>query len=266
MAKKTTTPTEETGSDLAVAEVNLPAFMQEVEVEGVDDLSKFQTTPRLTIVQGQSSPDRKEAFGEGGVCVMPDSTEVAGKGDEFTVIPVVFWVSWEVWSDINDTASMMVMETTQDESSDIARRCKSPDTREERYGDRDEFTRKYVESLNFIVRIEDGPAAGTFATLSFNGGEHYTGQKLCGLIRRRNCSIFANRIALKSAVRSRNNRSWYGFDFNNPADGHAVVQTQEDYEELQTMHRQLADMVGASKIRVNREDTADSDDGSNIPI
>ena len=234
----------------------VPDFLRTAPKEGLDDLSKYQTTPRLAIVQGQSSPDRKEAFGEGGVAVMPDGAKVAAKGEEFIAIPLVFWPTWEVWSDINNTQSQMVTEITQDETSEIARRCKSPDLRDERYGDRNEFVRKYVECLNFIIRIETGPSAGSVAIVTFNGGEHYTGAKLCGLLKRRPVSIFANRIAFKSAIRARNNRSWYGLNFNNPADGKATIQTQEEYAELQQMHRELAAMVGAESIKISREDPA----------
>ncbi len=255
MAKKN----EDTGlATVQVGEIMVPDFLMTEEKEGVDDLAKHQTTPRLAIVQGQSDPERKTQFGEGAVAIMPDGVKVAAKEEEFVAIPLVFWPTWEVWSDINDQQTPMVTETTTDEGSNIAQRCKSPDTREERYGDRGEFLRRYVECLNFIFRIETGEAKGQIAIITFNGGEHYTGAKLCGMLKRRTFSIYANRIAFKASLRTRNNRSWYGLDFNNPSDGNATVQSKEEYEALKKMHRDLADMVGASKITVSRDDVPTS--------
>jgi hypothetical protein len=161
----------------------------------------------------------------------------------------------------------MVEESTQDPTSDIARRAKNKEAREEAYGDG--FKRRYVESLNFIMQIDSGEASGELATVSFSVGEHYTGSKLCGMLKRRPCSIFANRIAFKTTSRKRNNRSWYGFDFNNPAED-PIVQDKETYDQLATVHEDLSRMVDASKILVNRDDVADGTVaevvGDDIPV
>lgn len=241
-----------------------PDFMG-TETEGLDDVSKYQTTPRLTLIQGQSSPERKEEFGEGGVCIMPDGVQVAKPGEEFVVTPLVFWATWEVWSDINDQTAPMVVESTMDENSEIARRAKNPDLREEMYGDRNEYRKNYIECLNFIVALEG--LEGTVATLTFSKGEHYAGSKLCSLLKRRKVPIYGNRIALKTAPRTRNNRSWWGFDFNNPEDGNAFIQDKELFTDFQAMHRELADLMRTSSLTVNREDESETNSStSDLPI
>tara|TARA_Y100001938_G_scaffold125666_2_gene176840 strand:+ start:977 stop:1804 length:828 start_codon:yes stop_codon:yes gene_type:complete len=250
MSKKQSTELVEANETALV----VPDFMQTAETEGLDEISKYQTTPRLTLIQGQSSPERKEQFGEGGVCIMPDNVGIAEPGEEFTVVPLVFWVTWEVWSDINDPTLPMVCESTMDETSDIARRAKNADLREEVYGDRSEYRKNYIECLNFIVAIDGGPSDGTIATLTFSKGEHYAGSKLCSFLKRRKVPIYGNRIALKSQARTRNNRSWWGLEFNNPADGNAFVTSKEKFEEFQAMHRELADLMRTSSLSVNRED------------
>ena len=257
MAKK------QSSEELAVvadAGLAVPDFMAAEPIEGLDDVSKYQTTPRLTLIQGQSSPERKTEFGEGGVCIMPDGVKVAGPGEEFVVTPLLFWATWEVWSDINDQINPMVIESTMNEHSVVASKSRHPETREEVYGDRSEFPRNYVECLNFIVRIEGGEADGTVATMTFSKGEHYAGSKLCSMLKRRKCPIYGNRIAFKSAARTRNNRSWHGFDFNNPADGQAFVTSKEQFEEFKEMHRELAELMQSSSLAVNREDEADAND------
>ncbi len=256
--KKATTTTTDLARPADSALV-IPDWMQSEAIVGVEQVGEHMTTPRLVIVQAMSEEERKEAFGEGGVAIMPDGVKIADKGEEFVAIPLVFWPSWEIWSDINDATAPMIEDSTQDPNSDIARRARTKDAREEMYGDG--FKRRFVESLNFIVLIDSGPAVGEVASLSFNVGEHYTGSKLCGMLKRRPCSIFANRIAFKTASRKRNNRSWYGFDFNNP-ETDPIIQDKEQYDKLASMHADLTRLV--SQVVVTREDVVQ--DADDIPV
>ena len=261
MAKKTDTKLAPT-ADAAIA---IPDWMKEETIEGVDNVGEFQTTPRLAIVQAMSQSERKDLVGEGGVLIMPDGVPVAAKDEEFTVIPIVFWPTWEVHSDINDATAPYVMEQTTDSSSTIAIKSRTKETREETYGDG--FRMKFVECLNFVVRIESGTANGELATLTFASGEHYTGSKLCGMLKRRPCSIFANRVELKASLRTRNNRSWYGFDITNPADG-AIIEDKAVYDELAELHKGLARMVDASKLLVSQDEkpAATETFSENLPL
>ena len=258
--KETTELTTSTDSPIVV-----PDWMQQEEVKGVDSVGEFMVTPRMTIVQAMSDHERKEAFGEGGVAIMPDGIKVASMDEPFVVIPLIFWASWEIRSDLNDSATPMIENSTQDPSSEVARKARCKDTREETYGNG--FTRKYVEALNFIVKIDSGEAKGELATISFSIGEHHTGSRLCGLLKRRPCSIFANRIELKTAVRQRNNRSWYGFEFNNPVDT-PIIQDKETYMELSKMHDSLKGLVSSEAFKVADEGSTTSPtvDSEALPI
>jgi hypothetical protein len=251
MAKKTETELT-TSTD---APIVVPDWMQQEEVKGADTLGDFMVTPRMTIVQAMSDHERKDAFGEGGVAIMPDGIKVAGKDEPFVVIPLIFWASWEQRSDLNDSATPMIENSTQDPNSEVARKARNKDTREETYGNG--FTRKFVEALNFIVKIDSGEAKGELATISFSVGEHHTGSRLCGMLKRRPCSLFANRVELKTAVRQRNNRSWYGFEFNNPVDT-PIIQDKEVYDKLSAMHDSLKGIVDSGAFKV-------ADEGSAIP-
>jgi hypothetical protein len=244
---------------LTLSAGEMPEWMKSQQVEGTDMLSKYQSTPRLGIVQGSSKPERKAEHGEGGVAIFPDGVHVANVGEEFVIVPIIFWVTWEKWSDINDTSQPMVLETTQDETSDIALRAKDRLKRTERYTVAgNDYKYKYVESLNFICLIDSGPAKGEIVSMSFHIGEHRVGLTLSGNIKRRKNSIYGNRFAIKTSVRNRNNRSWYGFDINNPGDAAGgFVREQAQYNDLRELHRQFDSLVKASKIVVGRDDDDD---------
>lgn len=251
---------EQKPKSLALAAGAMPDWMREQQVEGTDMLGKYQSTPRLGIVQGSSKPERKAEHGEGGVAIFPDGLHVAKMGEEFVIIPIIFWVTWEKWSDINDTSQQMVLETTQDETSDIALRAKDRLKRTESYkiGSND-YKYKYVESLNFICLIDSGPAKGEIVSMSFHIGEHRVGLTLSGNIKRRKNSIYGNRFSIKTSVRNRNNRSWYGFDINNPGDeAGGFVRDQAQYNNLRELHREFDSLVKAAKIVVGRDDDDDN--------
>ncbi len=255
---------EQRPKSLTLAAGEMPAWMKTEKAEGTDMLGKYQSTPRLGIVQGSSGPERKAEHGEGGVGIFPDGIHVADSGQEFVIIPLVFWVTWEKWSDINDQSQPMVLETTQDETSDLALRAKDRLRRIEKYTvNGNDFKYKYVESLNFIALIDSGPSKGEMVSISFHIGEHRVGLTLSGNIKRRKNSIYGNRFSLKTTVRTRNNRSWYGFEINNPGDETGgFVRDPEVYKSLQQVHRDLDGLVKSSKIIVGRDDEDDSNDGS----
>jgi hypothetical protein len=248
---------------LSLAAGAMPEWMKNERVEGTDTLGKYQSTPRIGIVQGSSKPDRKAEHGEGGVAIFPDGVHVADSGEEFVIIPLVFWVTWEKWSDINDQSQQMVLETTQDETSEIAVRAKDRNRRNETYrvGNND-YKYKYVESLNFICLLDSGPAKGEVVSISFHIGEHRVGLTLSGNIKRRKNSIYGNRFSLKTSIRNRNNRSWYGFEINNPAgEPGGFVRDQDQYKSLQQMHRDLDSLVKSAKIAVGRDEDDAGDNG-----
>lgn len=278
MSKASNVPAKvgETPKSLAQSVGAVPDFMKSQAVEGVELLAKYQATPRLGIVQGSSLPERKAEHGEGGVAVFPEGLHIAGQGEEFVAIPICFWVTWEKWSDINDHSQPMVLETTQDETSEMARRAKDRVKRTEKYSvNGTDFKYKYVESLNFIMVIDSGPAKGEIVVMSFHIGEHRVGLTLSGNIKRRACSIYGNRFSFKTQIRTRNNRSWYGFELNNPSDEEGgFVRDPARYEALKVMHRDFDTLVKSSKIVITRDDDdakagegeGTTDTGDQLPV
>lgn len=246
--------TEAPVSALAAPADTIPEHMKGDAGAGTEDMGKYQSQCRITIVQSSSGSDRKEEWGgEGAVAITPDGLSVAGKGEEFIVTPLVFFPTWEIWNDYKDQGSEMVAEVSFDESSDIARRSRIKSLRSEAYGPDNEFRRKYMQCLNFMCYIHTGDAAGETAAITFRSGDHRTGQRLCGMLKRRSVPIFGNRLALKTVPRSFNNNDWFGFDINNPGDDEgAYITDEETYARMKFMHEEFAEAVEQNRITINR--------------
>ncbi len=256
---------------VALAPSSLPAFMQNKPVEGLEVLSKFQSYQRIIIVQPQAKSDKKAMFGgEGVVGMVPMNKPLALKGVEFIAIPLMFFPSWESWRDNNDKSGpngSPVIESTFDEVSDLAKKCKA--RLSEQYPNPADptrpFNRRYLEILNFIVAIDDGEFKGEIAMMSFMSGEHRNGANLCGTIRRRPGSIYANRFTFKTSLRKRPKGEWYGFDTNNPTpeQGGPFVSDEKTFDQLKELHHSLKAAMANGKFNIERggEDAEAEADG-----
>lgn len=256
MAKKA-----ESTTDITVARDagEMPAHLAKQDGEtrlGTAVASKYQTINRLTIVQSQAKKEKRDKFEIGTMALFPDEVEVCAPNEEVVVIPLLFYPTWEKWSDYNDNDSPTVMETEYDEHSDIARRSKTKDTRTERYGDpENNWKYSYIESLNCAVVIDSGPAKGEIAILSLNKSQHYVGRKLARMVARTDADIFGRRIALSITDETDGNNDWHGFRLNNPSEemGGAWT-TAEQYEQLKAMHLETQAAYDARMIVINRDD------------
>lgn len=255
---------------LTVAGVALPDWMVDEEKTGTEDLGKYQATPRIGLVQAQASAEKKDEHGEGSVVIFPDGLKVAQKNEPFVVVPIIFFATWEKWSDYRDQNSDFVLESTGDETSELARRAKSKLDRRERYPDsnpNDPMFFRYVENLNFVVMIDSGPAKGEFATITFNNSDHFLGERIAGMLRRRPVSIFANRLELTSYLRPpKNNQQWYSFKVNNPTPemGGPIVSDKAQYAKLAQIHKDFRPMVEQNKVRVHRDDETGTPDAEPV--
>ena len=262
-----TAPPHETG--IAATQPQAPAYLANEKAEGIDGLAKFKRPPRIVLVQPQSKSERKAMFGgEGVVGLMPAGVPVALMGEEFVVAPLAFFPTWEKRSDYNDTGADFILDQSFDEHSEIAKKSRSKNTRNEKYGDSG-FEASYVESLNFIVAIESGDCIGEVGIVSFSGGEHHTGIDLCDTIDRRGHSIFANRFSFKSKLRQRTGTEWYGYDINNPTEEQGgAFADKPRYDELTEIHKGLMHFIESRTIVLDPDDGGSGEapsDGANTP-
>lgn len=247
----------------------LPAFLaneKKIVIEGMD---KYQTTPRLYITQGLTKPETQALVGgQGGCVLMPDGIPVCKAGESFTFVAIAFFVTFEKWKDRRDTTTTkLVVDASRDPSSEIAKRALDKNLRNEDYengqkgADGKPLQYRYVECLNFIFAIVDGQAQGSFALVTFSRGERYTGGKLVSMLQRRPASMFAYRVVAKPTVRQRNGNTWYGLDFNNPADGPYV--TEDAFKHFTECNKGFMDKINAGDFVVNREEEDASDAAGN---
>ena len=233
-----------------------PAHLAKAEGEerlGTAMASKYQTINRISIVQSQSGKQRRDMFGLGAFAMLPDGVLVAEPDTPFIGIPLLFWPTWEKWSDYNDKASPTVIETSLDEFSDIAVRSKAPSTRQEPYGNG--FNYSYIESLNILVMIDSGPAQGEVAVMSFAKSDHYAGKQIAKIIERSDTDIFARRIEFGTIDKTDGSNDWYGIALNNPSEEDGGVWIKpEQIEELKALHIEADKAHKANLIVINRDD------------
>lgn len=179
-----------------------PAHLAKYATEGADLLAQYQQLQRLKVVQDQTDRELKKLFPAGSAILAPERSLVAHATNPFEAAVLFFWPSWERWADLDDKSHPPgPVESSLDPASEVARAARNPKTRLVPYPDNTEQRKwnwRNIESLNFAIRIETGPAAGAVAVVSFNKGSHGLGSGLCGYLKRRadtqGVSIWANRL------------------------------------------------------------------------
>lgn len=246
------------GGALTIGGEAVPDWLKAEGELGTEDLKAYQTTPRLGIVQANSDRERKASYGEGSVVIFPDGDVVAKLEEDFIWIPLAFFPNWEKRSDFNDKNSDFILESTMDEKSEVARKSRSKADRKEPYPNFDPANPlfyKYVQNLNFVALIVSGPMTNTIATLTFNNANHFQGERLAGLFRRRGIALWANRVKSRTEPQNWGGNDFYGLAVNNPSpeEGGAFVKDQEQYEFLKNLNAEFNEMIANDRLRVNRE-------------
>lgn len=244
MAKKnqsTATETEapETTAVAVAAGAALPAYLQGTDREGFEGLDKYRIVPRMRIVQQQSKDELREVAGEGGVILRPDNLPVFTQGESVIAVPVFIFTTYEKWRDANDPEEGLVLAVSTDPASDLARRAQDASKWSEAYSDGSGLHYKYVESINAVLHLTTGPAAGRTAILSFNITAFPIGKQLVSMLRSRKVALYANRVEIGTTKRTKGRNSWWTPTINNPADGPFV--SEEIFREMQGYHAEMVE-------------------------
>ena len=169
---------------MATKKVN-PSWLAKAAVDDTSlaGMDEYRILPQFKIVQPTTEQAMKKEFGEGTILVMPGNAVAWSDGNEpFDFVPQFFFVSFEKWSDLDDSDSPMVVDQTFDPSSTIARKSRSKEERFEPYPE-GSFTYRYVERLRFPGVIHgDHILAGTAVVLSFERGEFWQGKNFISAI------------------------------------------------------------------------------------
>lgn len=260
-------------SDIVPAGQNdpqLPAFMQQDQQEGTENLGKFIQPPRMKVVQKQSPAQILESFDPGDVILAPQNVLLAKRvakmdkeSEPFHFIPLFFFPEYIQWNDrkLADTESP-ILQRTMDPATPLARLCRNANTWQQNHPKRPEFTIRNCEHLNFLCLSLSGEMAYSPFTMSFSRTTHKVGQLLCSLIRMRKAPIYGCIFEARSKFTTKGQDDWYTLVVSNPAGSSGVVEDEALYTALQARHREFAKL---HKEGVIETDYDEFDDAVNEP-
>jgi hypothetical protein len=242
----------------------LPAYAGSVDGRANTAAADNQAKPRIKIVQGSSKPDLKKKYGEGAVLLSSDDVCLGKAEVPFTAVPLFLYETWEIHADVNDKqARTMVMETTTDQRSAVARFCSGPDRKSRERPYDNGFVARGHHILNAVLAFDDGQFG--VASWKINGGGSRSGKKFAGIIARREQSgvwCYMNRLAFKSALVEVNDQAWWTLTADNPESNPFIAET--DIPKYKAMHDQLERMHTAGGIAVQAETAEDAAD--DLPV
>jgi len=260
--------------------------IQSTKVMGVQDLLKYEEkdtsletlqeyviVPFVKVIQGMSDQALKDQFGEGTAIIRPGDVKIGDKEKGFLFVPLFFFTTFRQWADRKDD-SIMIVESTYDPNSTIAKNSRDPEKRVQVYEeDRDkDKPREYrfVEHLCFIGVIFDGDYEGERCLLSFQKGDFRVGRAFASGAQMRKVKIedekkqvplWAQVWNINVSLRDRNGNKWWGFDPSNPPEGIEAIIPPEKYAEHAAAFEELSKAHANNKIRVDGEDS-DPDEGA----
>jgi hypothetical protein len=248
-------------------DMQLPAFMQNVEAEGVEELKGFVIPPSIKIVQKQSSDDLLNLFSPGDAIITPHNKVIAkiplgengkptGEPGHFKIVPILFFPEWIVWNPLESRGSEpAIHDRTFDMNSPIVAKAKNPQLRKEKHPTLEGKFRQYTEHLNFLCMVMS--AEGDLeepALLSFARTNHAAGSKLASLIKLRKAPIYGCIFDVFIVPQKNEKGSWYGFEVANPSNGPAFVSDEALFNRYQEIHREMKELQAEQRISLQYED------------
>jgi len=243
-----------------ITPVGVPDYLAEYtkDDQSLAVLEQYVILPRLKIIQNTTDMAVKQQFGEGTPLLWPGGMAVTPrpgsdmKGPPFLFCPLFFFVEYGKWSDLKDKGSPTIMERTFDPTSELAKRSRDPAQRKEKYGDRQQYTARYVESLNFPGYIYDKqhPLFQVPLTLTYLRGEFGKGQQFCTSIKLRRTPLWSQVWSLRTAYRDLGpDRKWWGFDHEPAADPNIL---KDDVFAHREKHTELKDLFEKKRLVVDQ--------------
>ncbi len=186
--------------------MQVPDYLRTETPLGIEPKGELRVTPRVKIIQAMTKRELKDEFGE-GVAILGDSkTLICDAEGLFTGIIVFKYPTWEKMKDANDKSTdNPVVEMSTDPNSELRAKARGRVT--EPYGNG--FRYEYVESLNYVVEITDGPAAVAIALLAYNKGSHEFGRRINSLYDRTRADVFAAVWKFTSKIKTNTKNQTY---------------------------------------------------------
>lgn len=255
----------QTGSHSIIGIEDIPDFLRDAPVEGVEELKGLVRPQRVKIIQKAADATLLEKWGVGDFVAMPSQfpliemprdqkgNAIEDDAPSMRFVPVLFFREFLETNDIATRGTLpMIRRRSFDSRSDIAVFAANPATRTREMPDKTKV--KYVDSLNFLIVPQiPTPFENEAIILSFSGGSYSLGQHLCSLIKMRKASLY-NCVFQVRPVHLTNPQ---GFDYwgaqpDNPEDGSPWV-TKEQSEFFAELHRELKAALDSAKLVIDHE-------------
>lgn len=226
-------------------------------------MQEHRVLPRIKVIQGLSKKELRDQFGQGAVVLNPLNTLIATPGSAFRLVPVFFFSEYVAWNDRKDTKSPAIHARTYDPASEVARRSKKRETREEPY--EGGYVRRYVEQLTFpsLFYMPDHPLHMVATSLVFARGEFFTGENFINAIHLRKVGtstapLWSQVWEFRSAERERKGNQWWGIDFGQPTDGEPFIQENE-VDAFSGFYKEMKKLQEAQRLSVDMSDADEQD-------
>lgn len=256
--------TTDENKKVAVANPNLPAFMQQDGVAGTENLDQYIRPPMMKIIQKMSADELVDQFGVGTVIVQPQSQVLAGKEQPLLITPLFQFTEWVVVNPIQLKDLPSIHDRTIDPKSPIAVKAKNRNTWYEDIPGRineetgNPWQRRNVENINFVCMVHNvEEVKDTPVVFSFSKGRWRDGSDLCMKIRQRKAPIYGCVFELTSVLRENASGNFWGQTVANPTQHDAFIQDEEQYKLFKELHEKFDSLHG--EIEVTYDDPKDDD-------
>ncbi len=249
----------------------LPEYMEDEEVLGLEILKQYIIPPFIKIVQKQASDELLQYFSAGDVILSPANAMIAemprnskgkvieGSRSTFQIVPILFYPEWLTWNPIELKGSEpAILYRTMDPNDPVVAKARSPQLRKEPHPTNPEFSIRHVEHLNFVVILYEHGLGAEPAVLSFSRSEWKSGSKFAGLIRMRHAPIYGCVFDAVVSMRHNQKGDWYGFDMCNPEDSPWVH--EKEYKDFKELHEKFNKYHKERKLQAQYDVTANIDD------
>lgn len=254
MAKRATQSKATETNAITVREAaEVPDFMRQHAGEGMEGMGQWRQTSRVKIIQAQTADELIDDFGVGTAIISPDSLIMAEYGEPVRLVPLFHYSSFALWRDNRDKDGLPVVEEVYNQTHPIAIKALNPAEREQPYDDGTNRLWRYVHHLNWVVEVQDGPARGAVAIVSFDRGSYSTGRKFINYLERREqkgAPLYGNIVEL--AVEKRTNRNddrFFVFEFGTPSDGAQYVTDPEELKRLRDAYLSIKEAYEQGALR-----------------
>lgn len=260
-----------------------PSYMTPVAANetGLELIGSYVRPPRLKTIQKSARPPYSELFDVGDIVAVPQNLKVVpvqknaqGKpdkfGERFHLVPLFFYPEWCLINPLETQGRLpMIRERSIDPMSKLAKMSQSSKTWFQPCPEDTEHNMRYVECLNYLVRLvnREDEIAGVTLLITFSKGSHQSGTNWAGLIRMNcpagsNIPICARQYEARSTFTPSSKGDYYRVEVQNPSVESGVptwVPSKELYDLYLNETKMLRQAYAEKRLMADYDDGDDAD-------